>query len=93
MRNCASGNLEILRCAMHIVVRCGACHRAALRADPLASPRNDELAAPAHVLDDVESVFLLRQKSNFVNAIKLICPVQSLAQKYFGFSETQIAAI
>src|ERR1700690_578223 len=27
---------------LHIVVRCGACHRAALRADPLASPRNDK---------------------------------------------------
>src|SRR6202011_3623930 len=25
-------------------VRCGACHRAALRADPLASPRNDDYA-------------------------------------------------
>jgi hypothetical protein len=35
----------------------------------------------------------VRQKSNFVSAIKLICPVQSSAQKYFGFSETQITAI
>jgi hypothetical protein len=34
MCNCTSGNLEIR-------VRCGACHRAALCADPLASPRND----------------------------------------------------
>jgi len=28
---------------LHIVVRRGACHRAALCADPLASPRNDGL--------------------------------------------------
>src|SRR5258708_3563848 len=26
---------------LHIVVRCGACHRAGQRPDPLASPRND----------------------------------------------------
>jgi hypothetical protein len=38
--------------------------------------------------DCVESA--LRQKANFSNKFKLICPVQSLAQKYFGFSETQI---
>src|ERR1700682_2352648 len=34
MCNCTSGNLEI-------PVRRGACHRAALCADPSASPRND----------------------------------------------------
>src|ERR1700730_14176442 len=42
-----TGSGPDLRCAIahrgisRFRVRCGACHRAALRADPLASPRND----------------------------------------------------
>jgi hypothetical protein len=35
----------------------------------------------------------LRQKSDLLRRINLICPVQSPMQKYFGFSETQISAI
>jgi hypothetical protein len=31
----------------------------------------------------------LRQKINFFNQINLICPVQSLAKKYFCFSESK----
>jgi hypothetical protein len=32
----------------------------------------------------------LREKSNLLRRIKLICPVQSRLQKYFCFSEMQI---
>jgi hypothetical protein len=35
----------------------------------------------------------MRAKTNFSNEFMLICPVQSPAQKYFGFSETRIASI
>src|SRR5882724_6337155 len=41
---CASTRPGISRFSdvqLHIGVRCGACHRAALCADPVASPRND----------------------------------------------------
>jgi hypothetical protein len=33
----------------------------------------------------------MRAKTNFTSKFMLICPVQSLAQKYFGFSETKIS--
>src|SRR5260370_31392042 len=38
MCNCTSGNLEVLRCAIAHRSSCGACHRAAPCADPLARP-------------------------------------------------------
>src|SRR5450631_4501558 len=47
LRRPMTGSGPDLRCAIahrgisRFRVRCGACHRAALRADPLASPRND----------------------------------------------------
>jgi hypothetical protein len=47
LRRPMTGSGPDLRCAiahrgiLGFRVRCGACHRAALRADPLASPRND----------------------------------------------------
>src|SRR5450756_1482256 len=46
-----------LRCAIahrgisRFRVRCGACHRAALRADPLASPRNDDAIQCDRIFD------------------------------------------
>src|SRR5437773_1369403 len=41
IERCEPGISRFSDVQLHIVVRCGACHRAALCADPLASPRND----------------------------------------------------
>ena len=35
----------------------------------------------------------MRENVKLLRRIKVICPVQSLTQKYFCFSETQITAI
>jgi len=42
------------------------------------------LPSPIHRLKKT-----LRRKINFLNQIKLICPVQSSSKKYFCFSETK----
>src|SRR6202790_1723299 len=56
---------------LHIIARCGACHRAALCAEPLASPRNDGLnslplvfrpARPFRMADDPLDYLVLLEK-------------------------------
>jgi hypothetical protein len=51
-------------------------------------------AAPLRRSDHAAlSCFRRRLNAKLSRRLKLICPVQSPAQKYFGFSETHIAAI
>src|ERR1700756_2233902 len=55
---CRTRNLEVPRCAIAHRGSCGACHRAALRADPLARPKTTtiELHGPM-TPTDIEKIF------------------------------------
>src|SRR5450631_4244592 len=78
LRRPMTGSGPDLRCAiahrgiLGFRVRCGACHRAALRADPLASPRNDGVCSNSrHTLAPRRAMrpscaFIFRPKSESV---------------------------